>query len=1316
MNDRNSEHSTSSRTHRSIMSFNTNETGSDGYTETSNYMTETGGDTISSANDGYGVAFPQPRHGFEEEYNNAEYINMLEQVFYMYYTDKRHRGVISKKSAEATESIHDWRMRERLKTISAALLLCLNIGVDPPDIIKPNPCAKYECWIDPFSLPASKALEAIGKNLQQQYETLSMRTRYRHYLDPAIEEVKKLCIAQRRNAKEERILFHYNGHGVPMPTSSGEIWVFNKNYTQYIPVSLYDLQTWLGAPCIYVYDCSAAGNIIANFIRFAEQRDREAFRLAKQNPNILAMPSHATSIQLAACGPKETLPMNPDLPADLFTSCLTSPIEISVRWYVLQNPFPSKLNLNMLLKIPGRLQDRRTPLGELNWIFTAITDTIAWNVFPKHLFRRLFRQDLMVAALFRNFLLAERIMLVHSCHPQSSPPLPPTHDHPMWNSWDLAIDNCLSQLPDMLDAESKGASYEYKHSMFFSEQLTAFEVWLSQGLITRKPPDQLPLVLQVLLSQVHRLRALILLSKFLDLGIWAVDLALSIGIFPYVLKLLQSPAIELKPVLVFIWARILAVDDSCQADLLKDNGYGYFVQILNPNSSIFPSSNISEHRAMCAFILSIFCRGFPQGQLACLGPQVLSHCLSHLSSPDSLLRQWACLCIAQLWDNYSEAKWSAIRDNAHVRLGEIVFDPVPEVRASALVAFTTFMGFPEKTEEVIAIETYIAFSALVAMSDASPMVRRELTIFLSHFVVCYKKKFIVVAYEDSISLNPRKKRHTPISESTIFDTVWQAILSLSADPSVEVSMAAEAIVNYVYQSILNSSLQDEFSAFVSKSLPVPRNPVSAQDTVTENTSLRGDSRSYSASRASAERKKLNRSFSLTKSLKGLALSFSGNDKASDILSLNGESKASDYGASRLTDAKIPVPPSFNSIEYQSELDMPLTSHFFDWSRKYYTEPQMRPNEDDEPGSICYNQRLWRRNRNEKLIYQTRPLAELSGNNHWNQQVSSVNNVFTPKKLIFHQFEDQLVSLSTNNLIQVWDWSRSKCLNAFKTDANLRSDVMDMQLLNEDDIALLMTVTSEGVVRLYRNYDTEDIELVTSWNALGDLISGDRDAGLLLNWQQNCGHLLVAGDVRVIRIWDASKELCHSSLPARSSNSITSLTSDLVGCNVIVAGFSDGALRVYDKRLPARESMTDVWKEHGSRIVNLEMQSSGMRELISASTDGEVKLWDIRSNHSLLTIPAHANNLTSLSTHSHAPVFATGSSNQYVKVWSTDGKNINTFRESSRFLTHSKLGGLSCLKFHPHHLMLACGDSTDNRINFYSCNKNELITNAVNEYY
>ncbi|TYH00021.1 hypothetical protein ES288_A10G241700v1 [Gossypium darwinii] len=33
-----------------------------------------------------------------------------------------------------------------MKTGCLALVLCLNISVDPPDVIKISPCARMECW------------------------------------------------------------------------------------------------------------------------------------------------------------------------------------------------------------------------------------------------------------------------------------------------------------------------------------------------------------------------------------------------------------------------------------------------------------------------------------------------------------------------------------------------------------------------------------------------------------------------------------------------------------------------------------------------------------------------------------------------------------------------------------------------------------------------------------------------------------------------------------------------------------------------------------------------------------------------------------------------------------------------------------------------------------------------------------------------------------------------------------------------------------------------------------------------------------------
>ena len=159
-------------------------------------------------------------------------------------------------------------------------------------------------------------------------------------------------------------MFHYNGHGVPKPTVNGEIWVFNKEFTQYIPLSLYEVQTWMGTPSLYVWDCSNAGTIIHNFLQFEE--DRVAEYLQKSDPSVTTpgvgqdstpllrpstllpnpsaqnggasatpiIPRLRDSVHLAACGRNELLPMHPDLPLDLFTACLTTPIKAALHWYI----------------------------------------------------------------------------------------------------------------------------------------------------------------------------------------------------------------------------------------------------------------------------------------------------------------------------------------------------------------------------------------------------------------------------------------------------------------------------------------------------------------------------------------------------------------------------------------------------------------------------------------------------------------------------------------------------------------------------------------------------------------------------------------------------------------------------------------------------------------------------------------------------------------------------------------------------------------------------------------------------------------------
>ena len=729
------------------------------------------------------------------------------------------------------------------------IAICLNAGVDPPDVIKASPCARLECWLDPLAYPdPKKAVEAVSKRLSAQYEVWQPRAKYKIAPDPTAEDLKKLCALSRRNAKDERVLFHYTGHGVPRPTASGEIWVFNREYTQYIPVNLQDLQAWLGGPSILVLDCSAAENIVKAWNRFAEQRDRELPRSSvaanavtatpqppsQQTPG--AIPAMLTAslrdcVHLAACGSQETLPTDPNCPADIFSCCLTTPIETALRFFVQQNPtLFSSLPLESVRKLPGKLSDRRTALGELNWIFTAVTDTIAWTVLPYRTFKRLFRQDMMMAALFRNFLLAQRVMKVYGCRPVSFPKIPDTTECGIWNAWDAAVDLCLTQLPSMLQQLAAGQEVTYQHSSFFADQLQAFKVWLDRGVAAEEEaPPQLPVVLQVLLSQVHRVRALILLSRFLDLGPWAVRQALAVGIFTYVTKLLQSPSPELPPVLVFIWGRIVAVEPECAASLLKDEGYKYFLNVLDAGTAFASSAggeqgaaaggggealpNISELRAICAFVLAIFCRGQPDAQRVCLAAGTMQACLGHLQNPDHVLRQWCCLCVAELWrgPGNAEAKWNGIRDGATDILCRVALaDPVPEVRAAAICALTALVGDVERTEQGLGVEQGVVLAMLGARADGSPFVRRELVVFLSTVIArdmdVHARAALEVLDEDRRREDLRYAARKPAllnedAEQWTFAeaAVWRTVLVLSADPYWEVGRLACQVMDTVHR-------------------------------------------------------------------------------------------------------------------------------------------------------------------------------------------------------------------------------------------------------------------------------------------------------------------------------------------------------------------------------------------------------------------------------------------------------------------------------------------------------------------------------------
>ena len=105
-----------------------------------------------------------------------------------------------------------------------------------------------------------------------------------------------------------------------------------------------------------------------------------------------------------------------------------------------------------------------------------------WHCCPfVELFQKLFRQDLLVASLFRNFLLAERVMRTYNCSPESHPSIPSTYNHPMWQAWDLALDHIVRQLPDLLESK---ATYEVPLFVLYAPYTSNLELSVTNWPLT----------------------------------------------------------------------------------------------------------------------------------------------------------------------------------------------------------------------------------------------------------------------------------------------------------------------------------------------------------------------------------------------------------------------------------------------------------------------------------------------------------------------------------------------------------------------------------------------------------------------------------------------------------------------------------------------------------------------------------------------------------------------------------------------------------------------------------------------------------------
>lgn len=156
------------------------------------------------------------------------------------------------------------------------------------------------------------------------------------------------------------------------------------------------------------------------------------------------------------------------------------------------------------------------------------------------------------------------------------------------------------------------------------------------------------------------------------------------------MKLLQSPAPEIRKVLVNIWASILEFDPSCRLELIKDKSHGYFIQYLSSKDTS------DSQRCKAVYVLAEICNNFKEGQQTCLQQGLHRSCTTLLGQKEmplsNTLKKWIALCLFKLCEHNIWAKYLLLTESGYTHLFPMLINEDACVRAAAALALGEVFG------------------------------------------------------------------------------------------------------------------------------------------------------------------------------------------------------------------------------------------------------------------------------------------------------------------------------------------------------------------------------------------------------------------------------------------------------------------------------------------------------------------------------------------------------------------------------------------------------------------------------------------------
>uniref|UniRef100_A0A0E0R394 Uncharacterized protein n=1 Tax=Oryza rufipogon TaxID=4529 RepID=A0A0E0R394_ORYRU len=386
------------------------------------------------------------------------------------------------------------------------------------------------------------------------------------------------------------------------------------------------------------------------------------------------------------------------------------------------------------------------------------------------------------------------------------------------------------------------------------------------------------------------------------------------------------------------------------------------------------------------------------------------------------------------------------------------------------------------------------------------------------------------------------------------------------------------------------------------------------------------------------------------------------------------------------------------------LDILPQSLIYRWSCGHFSRPLLTGSDDNEEANA-------RREERERIAMDCIAKCQRSSCK-MTSQIASWDTRFElgTKASLLLPFSPIVVAADENEQIRVWNYDDALPVNTFENHKLSDRGLSKLLLINELDDSLLLVGSSDGNVRIWRNYTQKGGQkLVTAFSS----VQGYRSAGrsIVFDWQQQSGYLYASGDMSSILVWDLDKEQLVNTIQSTADSGISALSASQVRCGQFAAGFLDASVRIFDVRTPDRLVYTA--RPHAPRsekVVGIGFQPGfDPYKIVSASQAGDIQFLDVRrASEPYLTIEAHRGSLMALAVHRHAPVIASGSAKQMIKVFSLEGEQLTIIRYQPSFMGQ-RIGSVNCLSFHRYKSLLAAGAGDNALVSIYAEDNYQLPT-------